>query len=172
MNTGQDLPGDDSAQALADEHSEEAQRYVEGELPKLERRFAAGEKEVVLRGLALCMLVRIIPPEWLRREFVNVYFDVAYHAKFKSWDDAFGEPWKGRHLNSVQKETAKRPYIWHRVRQLHDQEGRAIDDGLFDQVAKEFSCGTRQAKEAYKDLERKLPPQMKLVRRRKMARKR
>jgi hypothetical protein len=58
----------------------------------------------VLKALALCMLVRRIPPQWLRFGFVDAYFDVAYFAKFKSWDDVFGEAWKGRHLNSAQKE--------------------------------------------------------------------
>jgi hypothetical protein len=43
---------------------------------------------------------------------------------------------------------------WEKIRQLHEQENRSIDDTLFEDVSKEFPIGIGKVKEYYGRMQR------------------
>lgn len=111
-------------------------------------RFEAGDKAALLGAIRICANHDLVMPEWLARGFIRGY-DKALRHEVGSWDDAFGRPFpKGKHLNAARKKRSKAPALWMKVRKMHEA-GRAIDDGLFEEVGEEFGLGKTQASEFY-----------------------
>lgn len=111
-------------------------------------RFEAGDRNALLGAIRICANHDLVMPEWLARAFIRAYDKVLRH-DVGSWDDAFGRPLpKGRHLNAARKKRNKAPAVWRRVRKLHE-EGRAIDDLLFEDVGKELGLGKTLVSEFY-----------------------
>jgi hypothetical protein len=127
-------------------------------LPKLAQRHAKGDKHALLLAMFYCMIGRgRVAPVWARLAFANAYTDVHYYARFGSWDDVFGKPWPKGHLKKAHRRAELRIYVWHRVRHLHDKEGKGLSDDLFAEVGAEFEIGSRQAKGMYYRVEKALP---------------
>lgn len=133
------------------------------ELAKEEKRFAAGDRNALLGAIRICANHDLVMPEWLARAFIRSYDKVLRH-DVGSWDDAFGRPLpKGKHLNAARKKRNKGFSAWIRVRQLHDQ-GRAIDEQLFEDVGKELGLGKTLVSEYYYDRGGGLPEKRKILR--------
>ncbi len=113
-----------------------------------EAEFEAGDKNALLAAIHICATHCLVLPEWLAKAYISEYDKVLRH-EVGSWDDAFGRPFpKGKHLNAARKKREKAGEVWHRVRQLHDQ-GRPIDEALFEEIGKEFALGKTLVSEYY-----------------------
>lgn len=112
-------------------------------------RYEAGDKNALLGAIRICANHDLVMPEWLARAFIRSYDKVLTH-RVKSWDEAFGSPLpKGKHLNAARKKREKSPAVWLEVRRMVTEEGRAIDDLLFEDVGKKLGLGKTQASEFY-----------------------
>ena len=108
-------------------------RYLEVAKQKIE----GGNKEVLLKAMHECLIMKKPLPEWLRLAFLRAY-QSAYPFEIKSWDIIFGPPHpKGAHLKTRKRHFELSFPIWSRAQELAAL-GENIDKGLFEKIGKEF----------------------------------
>jgi hypothetical protein len=114
------------------------------------KKITSGNKEVLLKAMHECLIMKRPLPEWLRLAFIQAY-QAAYPFEVKSWDDIFGPPHpKGAHLEARKKLFELSFPIWSRVQELAGS-GDKIDKRLFEKVGKEFAVSGTTASSIYYD---------------------
>ena len=93
------------------------------------KKIEGGNKEVLLKAMHQCLIMKKPLPEWLRLAFLHAY-QSAYPFEIKSWDEIFGPPHpKGAHLKTRKRHFELRFPIWSRVQELA-ASGEKIDKAL------------------------------------------
>jgi hypothetical protein len=115
-----------------------------------EAAYKRGNKSALMRMIVICAIREWPNPKWAA-EVIEGAHGFAACAMIGSWDEVFGKPNTKR--KSWLRKFALRDEIYFRILELHDLEGRAIDDELFEQVAEEFKHqkigGKTKIKELY-----------------------
>jgi hypothetical protein len=124
--------------------------YIASYLDIAKQKIEGGNKEVLLKTMHECLILKRQLPEWLRLAFLQAY-QSAYPYKIKSWDEIFGPPHpKGAHLKTRQKHFELRSPILSRVQELA-ASGESIDKGLFEKIGEEFGISGTTASTIYYD---------------------
>jgi hypothetical protein len=117
------------------------------QLAESEQRLRDGDKGALLDVLYYYIFRGLRIPIWVTVKFHEAYAEV-HDGRASSWDDVFGKPWPGKHLDDLRRRKELAMPIWKRVEELRDKQ--SVDDGLFEKVAAEFDgMGKRQVKELY-----------------------
>lgn len=118
-----------------------------------EQRFQAGDRVALLAAVATCAWYDLVMPDWVATNFLTAYREVI-HYEARSWDVAFGRPHKKRiRLARARERREKRWGVHLRCKALIDR-GAVIDDGLFEQVGREFGLSKTVAQELYYEAEK------------------
>lgn len=109
----------------------------------------SGDGFDVLSAISWCATHQLVMPEWLSQEYLNRYREVL-NCRLGSWDDAFGKPYPGKHLNSLKKKRNLRFAVVNRVNEIKREEPRTpTDKSLFSRVGKELNLGATHTEELY-----------------------
>ena len=123
-------------------------KYVAEYLKIAKKKIEAGNKQVLLKAMHQCLIMKKPLPEWLRLAFVQAY-QSAYPFEIDSWDEIFGPPHpKGAHLKTRKQHLELRLPISSRVQELAES-GKKIDKGLFEKIGKEFKISGTTASTIY-----------------------
>jgi hypothetical protein len=75
-------------------------KYLDEFLKIARKKIQGGNKEVLLKAMHQCLIMKKPLPDWLRLEFLRAY-QSAYPFEINSWDNIFGQPHpKGAHLEA------------------------------------------------------------------------
>lgn len=122
---------------------------VEEQLSEFREKVERGDGRTILTCLVMCLSGEVKIPDWLIAAFIDAYFR-ALDGSVRSWDEVFGRPHKkGMHPASIRKFKTKSPAVWLEVNQAYTHEGRAIDEGLFEEVGRKYGLGKTLAAEYY-----------------------
>jgi hypothetical protein len=125
--------------------------FIAAYLKIAKKKIEEGNKEILLKAMHQCLIMKKPLPEWLRLAFVQAY-QSAYPFEIHSWDEIFGPPHpKGAHLKTRKQHFGLRLPISSRVRELAES-GEKIDKGLFDKIGKEFNISGTTASTIYYDV--------------------
>lgn len=107
-------------------------------LERARLRYEQGDKLQLLYSLDWCLTNNFEPPPSVKEGLRNA-MNAAWLYQIKSWDEVFGEllP-KGTRIAMERRNQRISMSLFWRVRELHDDAGAAIDEGLFEKVGKEF----------------------------------
>jgi hypothetical protein len=109
----------------------------------------SGDGFAVLACINQCVTHDLVAPEWLAYAF-NRHYHRVLTCKVGSWDEAFGKPYPGRHLEKLRIRREKGVRVWLRIRELRQSESRPpIDDALFETVGAELGIGKTLCAELY-----------------------
>jgi hypothetical protein len=123
----------------------------QAKLKEYETRFRAGEKYAAFAALTASVMWCRPLPSWAGKEIWLAY-NLYCKGQLRSWDDVFGRPFPGKRRKGITTR-AKDLVIWSRARQLYETEDFYLDDGLWEQLAKEFDMGTANIKSAFRRIE-------------------
>jgi hypothetical protein len=115
--------------------------------------FRRGNKHALVTALSMCLLSRRPLPSWVSRELWHA-FKRFEGGQLSSWEDVFGKPFPGKRRKGSSTRRKARE-VWIRVQGLRE-EGRKLDDLLFEEVGKEFGFGATTAKNLYYEYEHSL----------------
>jgi hypothetical protein len=116
---------------VSDDDAEAAEAEI------LRRRYEAGERGVLLLTILSAAMFRRLIPDWAA-EALKAAYERVECGDARSWDDVFGRPHpEKKHLRSIQWENRKYE-VWRIVRWFHENEGRCIDNELFEDVGRYF----------------------------------
>ena len=125
-------------------------KYIAKYLKIAKKKIEGGNKELLLKAMHECLIMKKPLPEWLRWAFIRAY-QSAYPFEIKSWDEIFGPPHpKGVHLKARKQHFELSFPIWSRVQELA-ASGEKIDKGLFEKIGKEFAVSGTTASAIYYD---------------------
>jgi hypothetical protein len=114
-----------------------------------------GDRGAILEALYFCLSSRKPVPDWASRAFCRAYADVI-GARAESWNDVFGEPWKGKHLKKARDRKDLEFKVWFHGVGL--REKLDVDEHFFEKLGSDCGIGARQAKEMYYEIENAFPP--------------
>ncbi|HTE41650.1 MAG TPA: hypothetical protein VK629_12515 [Steroidobacteraceae bacterium] len=106
--------------------------------------YAGGDKEYLMSGIMLCVEAGYALPDWVRQGLEDGHRAIKV-GKAKSWDLVFGKA----------KPVASRNRKWKVANQVKlgvlnaKHDGRAIDDGLFDEIGESIGVSGSLAKLRY-----------------------
>jgi hypothetical protein len=109
-------------------------------------RHQSGNTLALMEMVYWCVRLDWKLPEWAADAFI-LAVDKVRSAQSGSWDEVFGKPYPGEHIEKVRRHL-KSTAIYIRVTKLHEQ-GNPIDNGMFERVGKEFSLAKTQCAELY-----------------------
>ncbi len=122
---------------------------VLSEVEWMRSEYLHGDNSALLIALLNCCNLKHSPmPNWVSSAVHNAIEQWAYYEK-KTLDEAFDvvKP-KGFNLNAARKKIDIGVDVYLRVRTLNEN-GEAIDDGLFDRVGKAFGISGSSAKKYF-----------------------
>jgi hypothetical protein len=124
------------------------------ESARSQKKFEAGDRDVLLYFVDCCFRNNRPVPDWARKAFSAACQRVWWY-EVKSWDEVFGRPLKkGEHLAAARRKVKLARDIWWEVKIRHDEgAGEPITKELFDSVGKKFKIGGTTAAEIYYWLE-------------------
>ena len=112
-------------------------------------RFDAGDRMALFAALRICAQRDLKMPQWASRAFIRGY-DKVLNCRTGSWDEAFGEPYPGKHLARLRQRRLNRSAVWLRIKKLLAQpDAPPVDRSLFEKVGKELGIGPRVCSELY-----------------------
>ena len=119
-------------------------------LDELANQYRNGDKFALMQAIVKCAQVDLPLPEWTTKAFMQGYYGVL-HAKFSSWDEAFGSPHpKGKHLNKARSDFRDFPRVHKLVREMRARPNPPpLDDAFFEEVGKALGMGKTRAKRLY-----------------------
>lgn len=126
---------------------------------RLERereRYEQGENIALLGAIRTCANHDLPLPAWAARAFIKRY-DEVLNCRTGSWDEAFGQPYPGKHVPDLRKRRLHRFAIPQRIIELRSQEdpppmnGNRKHEGVYNQVAREFDVKRTYVTERWKD---------------------
>lgn len=117
---------------------------------RLREAAEGGDGYAVLSCIRICVDFRLVAPEWLALAF-NRHFEKVATCKVRSWDEAFGRPYPGKHLRDLRRRHQLQGLVFNRITNIRDVESPrpAIDESLFERVAAEFKIGKTMCAELY-----------------------
>jgi hypothetical protein len=119
-------------------------------------RFDKGDLGALVRMMYVCTHLQRPLPAWAGEAFLTGFQKVK-SGEFRSWDDVFGAPHKGRKIDSVKLHN--QAFSVHaRCRHLHEQESLPIDDALWTKVGKEMGLKKTTVSELYYEYEHHAAP--------------
>jgi hypothetical protein len=107
---------------------------------ELRAQYEKGEKRALWEMLSHCFAYRWPLPEWATEALTeaNSLFE---SGRLKSWEQVFGKPFRGKTQNGSFT-SAQAWRVWKEVnRRLQQEEEQRLDDGLFEDVAKDLCIG-------------------------------
>jgi hypothetical protein len=136
------------------------------QLEELKQRFLDGGQEAhefepvgsssLMEAIAVCGSADIPLPRWAADAFSKAIRRV-FSAEIATWDEAFGRPWPKRtDFSALRRHMGMMQEIFLRVRTLHEDGDRAIDEELFEDVGKEFKIGRSLCSKLYYQEKRRL----------------
>jgi hypothetical protein len=106
----------------------------------LRSEYEGGNKAALPEMIWHCVLYDQPVPPWARDAYVEVYSSVMSGGA-SSWDAVFGKPHpKGKHIDSIWRKNRKYEVYW-RVMEIHERDGDAIGDELFERVGRDLGIG-------------------------------
>jgi len=112
-----------------------------------ERDYRAGKKEALIEAIAVCALMDVALPTWVREAIIAACLE----SKPQSWDDVFGRPLaKGKSAAAKQRRNSIAMGVIGRVRELNSK-GEPIGPALFRKVGKEFGASGGTVSNIYYD---------------------
>lgn len=127
--------------ALLVENPEEYSRVCEAE-------YSAGDQSALMRMIVFSALSKLPIPNWAADVLTGAH-GFAVWDEIGSWDEVFGKPngkafafKPGRRTKrrSVMQREARKYEVWNEIL-LASQEGRSIDDNLFDEIGRKLGVG-------------------------------
>lgn len=111
---------------------------------------ATGDKDAILKALAVCALNDLPIPRWCSIAYLKAYRNVRQY-RAKSWDDAFGQPHpKNAKIENRRDKREKEFLVYDRVREIkRESPNTPIDRNLFEDVGKEFCISGGLADQYY-----------------------
>ena len=108
-----------------------------------------GKRLAIIEAIRRCAMTKVPLPDWAADEFVKCY-DKVMGYQVASWDDVFGNPLpRGMQRAKARLIKEAAPHIVKLVNKEQYTNGRAIDDGLFEEVGARFGIGKTLCKELY-----------------------
>jgi hypothetical protein len=105
--------------------------------------YEEGDKPALFRMLVQCALFRRTMPEWAAGELVSIH-RAALAGEIRSWNDVFGRPWQQERPRAQRRSLRTRTWkweVWKLVHELHEGEGKPIDNKLFEKVGRQLAIG-------------------------------
>jgi hypothetical protein len=105
--------------------------------------YQAEDKTALLRMLVQCALFRRTMPEWAASAVVSIH-RAALAGEIRSWNDVFGRPWQQERPRAQRRSLRTRTWkweVWKLVHELHEAEGKPIDNKLFEKVGRKLAIG-------------------------------
>lgn len=103
-------------------------------------KFASGEQMALFAAIRICAAHEMVLVDWVAEAFISRY-DAVLNFRSKSWDDAFGKPYKkGLNLASARKKRTIAPAVGLEIVNRR-MRGAVIDEALFEEVGKQFNIG-------------------------------
>jgi hypothetical protein len=122
----------------------EAVRQIEA----LRIQYDNGDTLALLDAISWCARSDAPMPNWVKNNYTDSYAKIL-RGDVKTLDEAFGRPIsKGANLNALKKKRKLALEIWSYIK-IASENGRAIDDELFEEAGKEFNIGKTLAGEYY-----------------------
>jgi len=113
------------------------------------KQYQNGEKEALIRTIAVCRLFQMELPTWAREAVIKAYFG----PRVASWDEVFGRPLpRGKSVTAHRRRKRIEMAAIGLVRELHSQ-GESIGPGLFEKVGKELGASAGTISSIYYDKE-------------------
>jgi hypothetical protein len=111
-------------------------------------KYHAGDRTALMKMIYWSARLGLLIPQWAAAELVQ-RCDLAWFGHFRLWDDVLGplHP-KGTDLANLRRRQQS-VAIYLRCRDIKEQEGAPIDDGLFERVGKEFGMKKTLCSELY-----------------------
>jgi hypothetical protein len=118
-------------------------------------QFDKGNKWALMQAIYVCAVEKIPLPIWAAQAY-EIAFKAAEKGNAKSWDDVFGKPYpSGTHLHKIVKRHAILWPLYQRAKEIvQGPPKRAVDESLFEDVAREFHIGKTLASEYYYEAKR------------------
>jgi len=108
-----------------------------------------GKRLALTDAIRRCAIRKLPLPDWAADAFVDCYNKVMGY-QVSSWDDVFGNPLpKGMRRAKARLIKEAAPHIVKLVNKEQYTNGRAIDDGLFEEVGARFNIGKTLCNELY-----------------------
>jgi hypothetical protein len=122
-------------------------RYTAKIVDERRQQFEAGEDWALLDAVEFCALGGMAMPVWLANAFYERY--AAWRLfRVRTLDEAFRVKRKGARLIDRARREWLKPRVVLRVLLLHDQ-GKAIDEDLFEKVGAKFGIPGGTARDIY-----------------------
>lgn len=96
------------------------------------------DKHALMSMIVICAQLRLPLPIWAAQMVTDIEFRWRT-GKLKSWEDVFGKPFRGKTRKGALTRSRKLE-VWIEVQRLH-QQGRPIDESLFEEVGKKLKIG-------------------------------
>ena len=106
---------------------------------------AAMSMRSLTRSVMRCVVRPL--PSWVAKEICLAH-SRSRDGELRSWNDVFGKPFPGKRRKGILTRR-KAIYVWQNVRELHEKEGRSLDNSLFEDVGKKFGFSATTAKNLY-----------------------
>lgn len=118
---------------------------------QLKDQVISGDGFSLLAVIRICASSGLVIPPWAVKQYIAKY-DVILNCRASSWDDAFGKPYKGKHLKKLKQRRDLRHPVYMRVREILASNSRPpIDKGLFEEVGEHFGIKATYAEELYRE---------------------
>ncbi|MBI3528211.1 MAG: hypothetical protein HY067_09595 [Betaproteobacteria bacterium] len=136
-----------------------AQWQAARKVSEIEKRVEQGDSFALFWAIRFCSFHGIVLPPWLAQKYVECFDKIVNH-EAKSWDEAFGRPFrKGLQIQKLKLGEKWRLLVWTTViRERNNNSKLAIGPKLFEKVAKELKLGAPTVKKYYYETEKLLKP--------------
>lgn len=140
------------------------QATAEQRLLQERERYESGENIALMGAIRICVNHDLPLPQWASRAYIKAYGKVL-NCESNSWDEVFGKPYPGKHLDKLKQRQELRIAIYSRVVDIRNAGGftymddgagkmkRAyeipVDEVLFEDVGAEFGIGKTLCNELY-----------------------
>jgi len=120
------------------------------------KNYEGGEKMALLAAIRICALHELPLPDWTAKAFIQRYGEVL-NCRTGSWDEAFGQPYPGKHVPDLRQRRELRVMVPMRIKELRSQDdpppmnASRKHEGVYNQVAREFGVGRTYVTELWKD---------------------
>lgn len=128
-------------------------------LDEYQRKYEAGDGMALLGAIRICANYDLPLPAWAAEAYISAY-DTVLNCRSNSWDDVFGKPYHGKHLEKRRERLELQSKVWLRVRELrnHDPDiplnGNREKDGALEIVAEECDIKRTLCSELYYEMQK------------------
>lgn len=126
------------------------------DLDEERQRYEANDYMALLAAIRICAARKLPIPDWAAQAFIRRY-DHVLNCRTGSWDEAFGQPYPGKHVPDLRKRRELKYAIPQRIKELRSQDdpppmnGNRHHEGVYNQVAREFDVGRTYVTELWKE---------------------